>query len=92
MVEDRGHATRASTPVTPGEALEEMLMMGLRLGEGVALDRLAEVTGRPLSAWIEDTRLEPLIEGGFLELGGARIRATPAGRRVLDALLPRLLA
>ncbi|HZT51209.1 MAG TPA: hypothetical protein VFA22_04710 [Stellaceae bacterium] len=37
-------------------------------------------------------RLAPLIEGGFLELTESALRATPAGRQRLNAVLGRLLA
>ncbi len=92
MVEAAGHASRGHTSVTPRQALEEMLMMGLRLREGVSLDRVISVTGRTLPEWILQSKIDPLINGGFLELDDTCLRSTDRGRRVLDALLPRLLA
>ena len=61
------------------DAAVERLLLGLRTVEGV---RLAEVAG-----------LEPRVEGldGFVEVRGERLVATPDGRRVLDAVVERLL-
>jgi oxygen-independent coproporphyrinogen-3 oxidase len=68
-----------------------MLLMGLRLHEGVDLDRLHHETGRPLRDWIPADRLQRLIEGGFLILDATTIRASRAGRERLDAVLAALL-
>ncbi len=73
-----------SEPLNPLEAEEEALMLGLRLAEGVALNRL------PTLPIIE--KAAPLIEQGFMELTPDRLRATPKGRVVLDRLLFELLS
>jgi len=70
----------------------ECLMMGSRLTEGVPLARLAAETGRDPFETIDRRSLERLIAGGFLELTPTTLRATPAGRRVLNAVLGELLA
>ena len=62
-------------------------MMGLRLAEGVDAERYARLAGRPLDARAADE----LASLGLLEREGARLRATEAGRAVLDAVLKRLL-
>ena len=67
-------------------------MMGLRLTEGVPAERFAAQTGRDLAAVLEPARLAPLIEGGLIESDAAGLRATAAGRRVLNAVLAALLA
>jgi oxygen-independent coproporphyrinogen-3 oxidase len=86
-----GHATQQYDPVAPQARLEEMLLMGLRLQEGVGLQRLRQETGRSLSDWIPGDRLQRLIEGGFLALDAETLRASPDGRACLDAVLAALL-
>ncbi|MEI9905205.1 MAG: radical SAM family heme chaperone HemW [Asticcacaulis sp.] len=71
------------TPLAPLETEEEAVMLGLRLAEGVALDRFQILD---LAA-----RAAPLIEQGFMALGPGHLRATPQGRVVLDRLLLELL-
>ena len=90
-VEARGHGTRSCTLVEPESAAAEMLMMGLRLGEGVAPARFRALTGRRLEDFVAEGALERLAGGGFLELDGRALRATAAGRRVLNAVLAELL-
>ena len=67
------------------EQLAEALVMGLRLRDGVDWPRL-EALGA--------VRLAPRLErlGGLVELADGRLRLTPAGRPLLDAVLRELLA
>ena len=69
---------------TPAETLEERILMGLRVDEGVALADIAAL-GR-LDA------LTPLVEGGWLAVADDRVRATLAGRLLLDRVTGELLA
>jgi oxygen-independent coproporphyrinogen-3 oxidase len=69
----------------------EMLMMGLRLREGVLLDDFLKETQTPLSKFVHAERLQKLIDAGFMELTERHIRATAAGRQRLNALLSRLV-
>ena len=45
-VEQHGHGIIEETPLSAAEEADEMLLMGLRLGEGVDLDRLERMTRR----------------------------------------------
>jgi coproporphyrinogen III oxidase-like Fe-S oxidoreductase len=62
--------------------------MGLRLAEGVDPRRFASLAGAPLRR----DRVAELGELGLVEESPERLRVTPAGRPVLDAVLRRLLA
>ena len=90
-VERHGHATRARDRVLAETRIEELVMMGLRLTEGVARAAFRRETGREPEQVLDAGRLAMLIEGGFLELDAAGLRATATGRLRLDALLGRLL-
>ena len=90
-VERHGHATRARDAVPMEARLEELLMMGLRLTEGVARAAFRRETGRAVEDLLDPAKLAALIDGGFLELDDAGLRATAEGRLRLDALLGRLL-
>ncbi|MGH7029788.1 MAG: radical SAM family heme chaperone HemW, partial [Stellaceae bacterium] len=71
--------------------LEEMLMMGLRLVEGVARADLEGLAGQNAETVFAGS-LAPLIEGGFLVLDEQRLAATSAGRQRLNAVLAALLS
>jgi putative oxygen-independent coproporphyrinogen III oxidase len=90
-VERDGTAIEEMTPIAPAIAIEEMLMMGLRLVEGVPRARLAALAGRDVED-LFDAALPPLIDGGFLLLDDDRLAATAAGRQRLNAVLAALLA
>ena len=69
------------------DAAEEKVLLGLRTVEGVALTDLAAL-GRTAEA----EPLAGLIGDGFLDLAMDRVRATRAGRPVLDGVLRAMLA
>jgi putative oxygen-independent coproporphyrinogen III oxidase len=89
-VERTGNGVAACSALDRDTGIAEMLMMGLRLGEGIARARLEEIAGCDLEA-LFGRRLDPLLEGGFLEIDAARLRATTAGRQRLNAVLAALL-
>ena len=86
-----GDGMEEEVPVDAAERLVEVLMMGLRLMEGVPLARIAAETGRPLADWIDGARIDRLERGGFVTLDETRITATEEGRQRLDAVLRALL-
>ena len=92
LVERQGHATRQSDRIDAPARLAEMVMMGLRLAEGIPLSRFAEETGMAYDVALDPARLNRLSEGGFLEVAADRLVATPAGRERLNAVLGELLA
>jgi oxygen-independent coproporphyrinogen-3 oxidase len=92
LVERDGHATRQRDLVPRSERLNEMLMMGLRLKEGVPLARIEAEAAQPFAQVLDEARLQRLIDGGFLALAGDRLAATPSGRQRLDAVLAALVA
>ena len=89
-VERAGTGVEEFTAIDRESALEEMLMMGLRLTEGVPRARLETAAGQDAEALFGRT-LAPLIEGGFLRLDRDRLAATAAGRQRLNAVLAALL-
>jgi putative oxygen-independent coproporphyrinogen III oxidase len=91
-VEAEGHASGERRSLGSEERRDELLMMGLRLSAGVARERFKAVVGREIEEAVAPESLALLIEGGFLELDAAGLRATGEGRQRLDAVLPRLLA
>jgi oxygen-independent coproporphyrinogen-3 oxidase len=92
MVEQKGHATRQRELVDAEARREEMLMMGLRLAEGIDAAHFAAETAGTLVSALDPPRLKALIEGGFVELDDQGLRATAAGRQRLNAVLAQLLA
>jgi coproporphyrinogen III oxidase-like Fe-S oxidoreductase len=72
--------------VPPAAQAREMLLMGLRINEGIDLARLGALAGKP----IEQGRIDALAALGLAETSAGRLRATAAGRRVLNSLIAEL--
>jgi putative oxygen-independent coproporphyrinogen III oxidase len=85
----KGHGMDVFEQLTRDETADEMLLMGLRLREGISLERYVEISGREL----DPARLSFLEGEGLVErLPGALVRATPAGFLLLDAIVADLAA
>jgi oxygen-independent coproporphyrinogen-3 oxidase len=91
-VERSGHGTAEVFDVTGRERVEEALMVGLRLAEGIDRVTFRALAGADPVQAIGEAKLEPLVLAGFLEVSPDRLRATAAGRQRLNAVLQRLTA
>lgn len=87
QVRRRGDGIAHKESLSPSQQGDEMLLMGLRLREGVCLKRYARVTSTDISGQIEQ-----LLEEGLLWRSGDRLGCTPRGNAVLNSVLARLLA
>jgi putative oxygen-independent coproporphyrinogen III oxidase len=88
-VDANGHGLIVDEKLTPGEQADEFLLMGLRLAEGIDLSRYTLISGRDL----DPQRLSFLRDGGAVEVtDGGRLRVTPSGFPLLDAVVADLAA
>ena len=87
-VETAGNGEFSPRAMSPREAAEEYLMMGLRIREGVSPGRLGPLVEAP--DWA--ARVAMLEEAGMLVTDGGRLRATPAGMLLLNSVLRHLVA
>ncbi len=89
LVEGKGHGVIGGEVLTRSEEADELLLMGLRLAEGIDLVRYEALAGKPLPA----KRIDLLREERLVEMiGNHRLRATASGAAVLDALVADLAA
>ncbi len=91
-VKEKGHGSVEDTILDPQTCAEELLMMGLRLTEGVQLLRLEQIATRPWRDLINQSSLNDLVEEGLLELSEDCLKASPKGFLVLNALTGALLS
>jgi oxygen-independent coproporphyrinogen-3 oxidase len=91
-VERAGHATRSAAPLSRDQRLAELVMMGLRLREGVARAAFRRELESDPEDLLESARLSDLQEAALISLDAAGLRATAAGRQRLDGVLDYLLA
>jgi oxygen-independent coproporphyrinogen-3 oxidase len=90
-VEGTGSGERSRVALTRAEQAEELLVMGLRLREGIDLTRLEAVAGQRLDQLLDLAALERLVAERLLERQGDRLAASPAGRQRLNALLAAIV-
>jgi len=88
-VEEGGHGVVSDDVLLRQERADEFLLMGLRLKEGIDVERYATIAGKPL----EEVQIAKLSELGFVESDAkGRLRVTQAGFPVLDAVVADLAA
>lgn len=88
-VETNGTGMNVSEKLTAGETADEYLLMGLRLAEGIDLERYNALSGRTL----DPKRISILREEGAVETtADGRLRVTQSGFPILDAVVADLAA
>jgi oxygen-independent coproporphyrinogen-3 oxidase len=88
-VEAGGHGLVDDETLTRVEQADEFLLMGLRLAEGIDPARYTRLSGHALDAG----RIAALGAEGFVEATPeGRLRVTPAGFPILDAVVADLAA
>ncbi len=85
-VEQQGTGAIEEEILTLEEQSDEFLIMGLRVKEGIDLERYERLAGRKL----DEARIDWLVGEGLLVRKGNRIGATRAGFLVLNALVADL--
>ena len=87
---EHGSGSEPDEVLDEAAVLREFVLMGLRLSEGLDAARFLARTGRDLGNAFSPAR-ESLSEAGLVDWDGARLRATPAGRLVLNRVIETLL-
>ncbi len=91
LAREKGHGTAKRRPLSGEDRARELVMMGMRLVEGVCLDRFHKITGISFDDVVDPDAFDRLVDGGLTEQSGTRVRATAAGRQRLNAVLATLL-
>ena len=90
-VEKNGHGELPREPIAVDEQIVEMMLMGLRLEDGIDLSRLEKRCGRQLQACVDQAALDSFVAEGWLLLSDQRLQATAEGFLRLNAILCALL-
>jgi len=85
-VASRGNGIISDEAIAPADQASEYLLMGLRVAEGIELDRFAALAGRD----IDSSKIAGLKSLGLIRRDGNRLSATPDGRKLLNAVIAEL--
>ncbi|WP_170376531.1 radical SAM family heme chaperone HemW [Ruegeria atlantica] len=83
----KGSGEKERSPLSAQEQAKEYLMMGLRVVEGLDIDRYNALADHPLP----QDKLADLTEFGMIKQTNGRLIATKDGRAVLNAVIRELL-
>jgi putative oxygen-independent coproporphyrinogen III oxidase len=87
LVLNQGHGIISDTVVPPADQASEYLLMGLRIAEGIDMDRYAALAGRE----IDSSKLAGMKSMGLIKRHGQRLMATADGRKLLNAVIAELV-
>ena len=90
-VSAQGHGTQEEVRLSVQTRAEELVMVGLRLTEGVDKARFTRITGRQIMETINPTASATLVADGYLVDTATSLTATPKGRLALNAILREIL-
>jgi oxygen-independent coproporphyrinogen-3 oxidase len=86
-----GHGLQSEDVLSAEDRAREALLMGLRLAEGVDLDRVAAKSGLAVDEMVDERAVERLGDYGLVQRDGALVTVTPNGMLLLDAILPEIV-
>ncbi len=86
-VSDQGHGIEHLEPIENGARAEELLLMGLRLTEGISQKAYERLAGHSLNR----KAVGEFVDDGLLRAEGDRLAATAKGRLVLNHLIASLV-
>jgi len=82
-----GHGLAEEADIAPADRGVEALLMGLRLAEGVDLDRIAALAETERDRLVDRKAIDRLEGLGLVSRSGPRLAATARGMLLLDSLL-----
>jgi len=90
-VSSQGHATAKVRELGRHERLEELVLSGLRLTEGLDAARFARQYGQDLLSALNSDAILELQNADLIAVDARGLRATEQGRLILNAIITRLL-
>ena len=86
------NALASEEPLGPASRATEALLMGLRLAEGICVDRLAQKMGIAPETLLDTDAVDRIAKLNLIQRDGSRVIITSQGMPLLDAILPEIVA
>ncbi len=90
-VQESGHGSHPFEKLTAEDRFFEGMMMGLRLRDGVSIERCEALSELKFTDMIQMQNLETVIQEGWAVLGGDNLKLTREGMLRLNSLIPYIL-
>lgn len=90
-IDREGHGIAEEKAIAPADRGIEALLMGLRIREGVDLDRIAKLAETEPDRLIDGKAVTRLSDQGLIAREKNRLRATAAGMLLLDRILAEIV-
>lgn len=90
-VASEGHGYHPFESVGVNERFTEMMMMGLRLRQGVSFKRIEEETGQDWRMVLAQDKVQHLVDENLLDVSKTHVMPTTEGMQRLNGLLSYLL-
>lgn len=90
-VNENNHGLQHKRKLSHQEIVEETIMMGLRLKEGILKESFKRTTQKDFDSVIETYELQYLIEQGFVINNHEKINLTNKGRLVLNSVINKII-
>jgi putative oxygen-independent coproporphyrinogen III oxidase len=90
-VTQEGHGSQSEAALTAEQRGQELVMLSMRLTQGLDLSRLEDLTGLPRYDIMSQENLALLEIEGLINITSDRVKATSRGRLVLNAVIQTAL-
>ncbi|PCI39370.1 MAG: hypothetical protein COB46_09105 [Rhodospirillaceae bacterium] len=91
QITDLGHGTAKTRILSNQDRLEERILSGLRLTDGIDCEVFATQTGLAIMDAVDADALAFLQGEGLVKLSPKTFKVTPKGRLVVSAIIEKLL-
>ncbi|WP_417840575.1 radical SAM family heme chaperone HemW [Terasakiella sp.] len=88
---ENGTGEQKRKKLAPDERAVELLMMGLRLKNGINCEKFQQVSGKSLQSCLDPDGLDLLLTHDLIEWDQQHLRPTYEGRKCLDGVLEKLI-
>lgn len=91
MVLEEGHGIQTKTYLSKKEIVEEMLMMGTRLADGILINKFCKITGSNLCDVLNLETIKQYVEKGLVVMSSEKLQLTDKGLILHNYLVSRML-
>ncbi len=89
---EHGHGTAKRRLLSAEDRARELVMMGLRLVDGIDIERFGRIAGISFDDTVDPDALARMVDGDLMARTATSVYATAAGRQRLNAVLGMLLS